>query len=314
MMETSQSTNRQLVVTRVGDTFYGIAIDAVHEIIPIPEITPIPKSPLNMIGVINVRGAVVPVADLRGCLGFEATPFSKDTRIVLVTYHEKQIGLVVDGVNEVTTLANDAFQSMVGTHGESRLIPFVARFQGAMVLEIDHVRVIDDGLTARRQTPLGVEQDDQAELPQAPPQDDGGLNIELLEASFQLLAPQADRLAERFYEKLFDVAPSVRGLFPDDIAEQRKALIASIGAIVSSLRSPDSLGEYLGGLGVRHAGYGAVEGHYDVVGQVLLETMAELAGDLWTEELQSAWATAYGAIKGLMLEAAQAAPALSIAA
>jgi len=314
-METSQSTNRQLVVTRVGDTFYGIAIDAVHEIIPIPEITPIPKSPLNMIGVINVRGAVVPVADLRGCLGFEATPFSKDTRIVLVTYHEKQIGLVVDGVNEVTTLANDAFQSMVGTHGESRLIPYVARFQGAMVLEIDHVRVIDDGLAARRQSPVGAgEQEGLTELPAAAPEEAGGLNIELLEASFQLLAPQADRLAERFYEKLFEVAPSVRGLFPEDIAGQRKALIASIGAIVSSLRSPESLGEYLGGLGVRHAGYGAVDGHYDVVGQVLLETMAELAGDLWTEELQSAWTAAYGAIKGLMLEAAQDAPALSFAA
>jgi len=316
-METSQSTNRQLVVTRVGETFYGIAIDAVHEIIPIPEITPIPKSPLNMIGVINVRGAVVPVADLRGCLGFEATPFSKDTRIVLVTYHEKQMGLVVDGVNEVTTLANDAFQSMVGTHGESSLIPYVARFQGAMVLEIDHVRVIDDGLTARRQAPVGAELDDSAatvELPQAAPEEAGGLNVELLEASFQLLAPQADRLAERFYEKLFEVAPSVRGLFPEDIAEQRKALIASIGAIVSSLRSPDSLGEYLGGLGVRHVGYGAVDGHYDVVGQVLLETMAEVAGDLWTEELQSAWTAAYGAIKGLMLEAAHDAPALSFAA
>jgi nitric oxide dioxygenase len=184
-----------------------------------------------------------------------------------------------------------------------------------MVLEIDHVRVIDDGLAARRQSPLGAAgQEELTELAQAAPEEAGGLNIELLEASFQLLAPQADRLAERFYEKLFDVAPSVRGLFPDDIAGQRKALIASIGAIVSSLRSPDSLGEYLGALGLRHAGYGAVEGHYDVVGQVLLETMAELAGDLWNDELQSAWTTAYGAIKGLMLEAAQEAPALSIAA
>ncbi len=315
-MPEGQSANRQLVVTRVGDTFYGIAIEAVHEIIPIPEITPVPKSPLNMIGVINVRGAVVPVANLRGCLGFDAVPFDRDTRIVLVTYKEKQIGLVVDGVNEVTTLAPDAFESMAGTHGESQLIPYVARFQGAMVLEIDHTRVIDEGLDRRR--PAGSSASVAAivadDAPSAPADSDGPLNIDLLESSFKLLAPQADRLAERFYEHLFEVAPGVRPMFPDDIAGQRKALIASLGAIVSSLRTPDKMVEYLNGLALRHVDYGAAEAHYDVVGEVLLKTMAEIAGDLWSDELERAWGAAYGAIKQTMIAAASGAPALAVAA
>ncbi len=312
-MPEAQSANRQLVVTRVGDTFYGIAIEAVHEIIPIPEITPVPKSPLNMLGVINVRGAVVPVADLRGCLGFDAVPFDRDTRIVLVTYHEKQIGLVVDGVNEVTTLAPDAFESMAGTHGESQLIPFVARFQGAMVLEIDHTRVIDEGLDQRRRAGTVATEDAQAGAP-PPSADDGQLNIDLLESSFKLLAPQADRLAERFYENLFEVAPGVRPMFPDDIAGQRKALIASLGAIVGNLRTPEKMVEYLNGLALRHVDYGAAEAHYDVVGEVLLKTMAEIAGDLWSDELERAWGAAYGAIKQTMIAAASCAPALAVAA
>jgi len=312
-MEAGQTSNRQLVVTRVGDTFYGIAIEAAHEIIPVPEITSVPESPLNVLGVISVRGRVVPVACLRGCLGFDAVPFDDDTRIVLVTYNEQQIGLVVDGVNDVITLAADAFESMAGTRGESQLIAAVARFQGAMVLEIDHTRVIAEGLNRPR--PAGSSAAVAAIVTDgAPSAADGALNIELLESSFQLLVPQADRLAERFYENLFEVAPGVRSMFPDDIAGQRKALIASLGAIVSSLRTPVKMVEYLSGLAVRHVGYGAIEAHYDVVGAVLLKTMAEIAGDLWSEELEGAWGAAYGAIRQVMLAAASAAPELAVAA
>jgi hemoglobin-like flavoprotein len=133
------------------------------------------------------------------------------------------------------------------------------------------------------------------------------LQVELLESSFALLAPRAEELAERFYARLFVVAPEARALFPDELAGQRRALIGALGMIVSSLRAPERLGPYLDGLGRRHADYGAVEAHYAVVGSVLLETLAEMAGPLWGQELRTAWSGAYEAIQGIMLGAADAA-------
>ena len=135
---------------------------------------------------------------------------------------------------------------------------------------------------------------------------DAALNVDLIEASFNLLAPRADELVARFYDNLFAVAPGVRSLFPDDLAGHRRALLGAIGMIVNSIRSPEKLGPYLEGLGDRHVGYGAVEGHYDVVGSVLLTTMAEMAGAAWNDELQETWTSAFGVIKQTMLAGAEA--------
>jgi hemoglobin-like flavoprotein len=89
------------------------------------------------------------------------------------------------------------------------------------------------------------------------------------------------------------------------MAAQKRALLGSLGMILGALRKPEALSSYLGQLGERHTGYGAVAGHYDVVGGVLLDTLAEMAGEHWDEELQMAWSTAFGAIKGLMLAGAE---------
>jgi hemoglobin-like flavoprotein len=132
--------------------------------------------------------------------------------------------------------------------------------------------------------------------------------VELLESSFKLLAPRGEELVELFYDRLFETAPSVRELFPDDLAGQRKALLGALGALVSSLRKPEQLTAYLEELGASHVGYGAADGHYDVVAQVLLEVMAELAGDeVWNDDLQTAWSDALTAVKGIMLGGAEAA-------
>lgn len=125
--------------------------------------------------------------------------------------------------------------------------------------------------------------------------------LELIESSFALVAPRGDELVERFYSRLFDTAPAVRDMFPGDMAGQKRALLGSLGMIVSSLRAPEKLGLYLGGLGERHLRYGALGAHYVVVGGVLLETLAEMAGERWSDELQEAWATAYDTVRTLML-------------
>lgn len=127
---------RQIVITRVGGSLYGIDIGAVHEIIPVPDIVSVPKSPANILGIINVRSVVMPVADLRACLGHEPAPLSPDARIVLVSNGSEKLGLVVDAVTEVTTLNGDAFQSVDRSHANSSFVRAVVRFEDNLVIEI----------------------------------------------------------------------------------------------------------------------------------------------------------------------------------
>lgn len=359
-METQLDTNRQLVITKVADVLCGIEIDAVHEIIPTQEITSVPRSPRNMLGVTDVRGSVIPVVDLRACLRYAPTEFGTETRIVLVSYGDSKVGLVVDGVAEVITLDKDVFQPVTSAIGDAGYLKSVARLDDRLILHIDHVRAIRDGLDVEPSEltsilediveelavnatvaeassgaagGAGIEaeevetttaQDAAASAPEGEAEsaeavsleedainddtdtEEGGLNVELLESSFALLAPRGEELAERFYERLFETAPAVRELVPEDMAGQREALLGVLGALVSSLRDPDKLTAYLEELGAKQAGFGAEAAHYDVAAQVLLEVMAELAGDeVWNSELETAWTDALTAVKGIMLGGAE---------
>ncbi len=133
------------------------------------------------------------------------------------------------------------------------------------------------------------------------------LNVELLEQSFAAVAPQADRLVEVFYQHLFEDYPAVKPLFEKaEMAEQRKKLLASLKLVVENLRRPEVLGPALEEMGARHVGYGAQEAHYPAVGATLLKSLAEIAGDAWTDEMNDAWAEAYGEISRIMLAGALA--------
>lgn len=129
------------------------------------------------------------------------------------------------------------------------------------------------------------------------------LNIELLETSFEYLQPKAGELADRFYDRLFDQYPAVRPLFKGPMNEQKKHLLSVLVYAVDNLRRPEVLAQALFDMGGRHVQYGAQPEHYPLVGQVLLRTMAEVAGDAWSDEIEQAWAEAYGVIAELMLKA-----------
>ncbi len=131
-----------------------------------------------------------------------------------------------------------------------------------------------------------------------------GLNIELLESSFNAIAPKADELADKFYDRLFREHPAVKPLFAGtDMASQKKQLVAMLALVVENLRKPEQLAEAVKALGIRHISYGAQREHYPVVGQNLLATLADVAGDLWNDELENAWAEAYAAIQGMIYDA-----------
>ncbi len=133
-----------------------------------------------------------------------------------------------------------------------------------------------------------------------------GLNIELLESSFKLVAPQGDALVTRFYERLFEKYPVVKPLFKNaSISEQKKKLLASLVLVIQNLRHPEKLTPVLQDMGARHVGYGAKPAYYDAVGENLLAVLGEFAGEAWTPEVSQAWTDAYAAIKTIMLEGAK---------
>ncbi len=135
-----------------------------------------------------------------------------------------------------------------------------------------------------------------------------GLQVDVLERSFQAVAPRGEALVTRFYERLFDKYPAVKPLFKKtSMKDQKKKLLASLVLVIQNLRHPDKLTKALQDMGARHVGYGAQPAHYDAVGENLLAVLGEFAGAAWTSEVKQAWAEAYTAIKTIMLEGARAA-------
>ena len=134
------------------------------------------------------------------------------------------------------------------------------------------------------------------------------IDVETLEESFDLVAPKGDELMRTFYDNLFDAAPAVKPLFASvDMERQRQALLNMLVVLRESLRDLDDIVPDLQDLGARHAEYGAQPGHYPVVGEVLIGSMADVAGDAWRPEYGRAWAAAFRIVAGAMLEGAAAA-------
>ncbi len=94
-------TISQFVSFLLGDEEYGVDISLVHEIIRFPEITHVPQMPEFIDGVINLRGRVIPVMNLRKKFGFQEVERDNKQRIIVVEIEQKVTGVIVDGVSEV---------------------------------------------------------------------------------------------------------------------------------------------------------------------------------------------------------------------
>ncbi len=101
---------QQLVVFDVGDETYGVNIGTVREINRIQTITKLPNTPEYVEGVINLRGTVIPVVDLRSRFGLERLEHTKDTRIVVVDIDGQNIGVIVDAVTEVLYIPSESIE------------------------------------------------------------------------------------------------------------------------------------------------------------------------------------------------------------
>lgn len=126
--------------------------------------------------------------------------------------------------------------------------------------------------------------------------------IRLVQGTFDQVAPIADKAAELFYGRLFEVAPGVKPLFSGDMKKQGAMLMQTIGLAVKGLDDLAYIKPSLRALGRRHVGYGAKPEHYDVVGACLLWTLEQGLGAAFTPEVKSAWAETYQALADVMIE------------
>jgi hemoglobin-like flavoprotein len=136
------------------------------------------------------------------------------------------------------------------------------------------------------------------------------MDLDALETSFDLVAPRGEELMEAFYARLFAAAPAVLPLFATtNMKRQQAMLLAALVLLRKSLRDLDAIVPTLRALGARHARYGALPEHYPVVGQVLIASMADVAGEAWEPRFEDAWGEAFGVVAGVMIEGGE--PALA---
>ena len=140
--------NLQLVVFGIGKELYGVGISSVQEIVRVPAVTEVPDSPAFLEGVINLRGKVIPVVDLRKRLKLQGTEKTKSTR-VLVTEDERSsghlVGLLVDFVSEVRRVQPDTVEDppeMVSAVG-AEYITGVAKADENLIILLDIKRILN---------------------------------------------------------------------------------------------------------------------------------------------------------------------------
>src|SRR5262245_22925245 len=128
--------------------------------------------------------------------------------------------------------------------------------------------------------------------------------IELVQSSFRLVEPIIETAAGMFYDRLFELDPSLRHLFRTSRADRAQKLAQALTIVVRGLDRPEQIKAAVESLGRRHAGYGVRDEHYTTVGEALLWTLAAGLGDAFTPETREAWIAAYSWIALTMRRAA----------
>jgi hemoglobin-like flavoprotein len=132
--------------------------------------------------------------------------------------------------------------------------------------------------------------------------------VKLVQQSFSKVAPISDQAAVMFYGRLFEIAPQVKSMFPADLTEQRRKLMATLAVVVGGLGNLQSVLPAASALAKRHVSYGAKPEHYPVVGAALLWTLEKGLGPDWTSDVADAWKAAYGTLSGFMVSEAYGSP------
>ena len=134
----------QIVGFRIGRETFGLPIAMVREIVRLPEITSVPNAPEYIEGVINLRGRIIPVVDLRKRFGEKVVEASKKNRIVVVELETRAIGLIVNSASEVLKIPPSEIEApgSVFAEGESSYVTGVGKLKGRLIILLDIARLL----------------------------------------------------------------------------------------------------------------------------------------------------------------------------
>jgi purine-binding chemotaxis protein CheW len=134
----------QVVGFRIGNETFGVRIGSVREIVRVPEITAVPSAPETIEGVINLRGKIIPVMDLRKRFGQSEIHPDKKNRILVVELENKLVGLIVNAASEVLKIAPSEIEppGNVFAEGESSYVTGVGKLKGRLIILLDIAKLL----------------------------------------------------------------------------------------------------------------------------------------------------------------------------
>ncbi len=132
--------------------------------------------------------------------------------------------------------------------------------------------------------------------------------VRIVQATWARVLPIKETAARLFYDRLFELDPSLKPMFRGDMHEQGEKLMQVMDSAVNGLSRLEHIVAAVQALGRRHVGYGVKDHHYDTVGTALLWTLEQGLGAAFTAEVRDAWTTVYGVLASTM-KAAAATPA-----
>ena len=127
--------------------------------------------------------------------------------------------------------------------------------------------------------------------------------ITLVQDTFDKVRPISEEAAKLFYNRLFELAPSLKSLFKGDMKTQGRMLMQMLDYAVTGLDRLDTIILAIQNLGIRHAGYGVKDEYYETVGEALLWTLEQGLGKDFTPDVKDAWAEAYKLLSDIMKSA-----------
>lgn len=136
-----------IVGFRVGRETFGVPIALVHEIVRVPDITAVPDAPDCIEGVINLRGRIISVVDLRKRFGEKEITATRKNRILVVEVEGRLVGLVVDSASEVLKLPPSEIEAPpnVFEEGELNYVTGVGKLHGRLIIMVDLAKVLQRG-------------------------------------------------------------------------------------------------------------------------------------------------------------------------
>jgi hemoglobin-like flavoprotein len=127
--------------------------------------------------------------------------------------------------------------------------------------------------------------------------------ITLVQDTFDKIRPISEKAAKLFYNRLFELDPSLKSLFKGDMKTQGKMLMQMLDYAVTGLDRLDTIVLAIQNLGIRHAGYGVKDEYYETVGEALLWTLEQGLGKDFTPDVKDAWVEAYKLLSDIMKSA-----------